>query len=246
VRNRPNWLTHRLLGSRPTKSALFAFACLALFAAPITVRSQGDGNEMRTAATNNSKDQSIGKGIEKRWNEFGIWGAISFDATTLIGKTPDARFGNVGLRYGRVLAASKTVAFEWTIDAVPLAILANDRFSFVPTGSGGFVVQKTRKSVYAAGLSPIGLKFNFRRQHRVQPFASGTGGFLYFREDVPVDGATRFNFAFDFGGGVQIVNSSRRAFTVGYKYQHISNGDRSPINPGVDVQMIYAGFSVFR
>lgn len=51
---------------------------------------------------------------------------------------------------------------------------------------------------------------------------------------------------FDFGGGIQIINSSRRAFTIGYKYQHISNGDRSPINPGVDVQLVYAGFSIFK
>ncbi|PYS62510.1 MAG: hypothetical protein DMF76_08865 [Acidobacteria bacterium] len=54
-------------------------------------------------------------GIQKRSNEFGIWGGISFDAPTLIGKTPDAKFGNIGLRYGRVLLASKTVAFEWTL-----------------------------------------------------------------------------------------------------------------------------------
>ena len=221
------------------------FCCLIVGVVANTVRCQ-----TVERATTDTTLQTVNVGsstvIQKRSNEFGFWGGISFNAPTLIGKTPDARLGNVGLRYGRVLAASKTVAFEWTIDAVPLAILANDRFTVVPTGSGGFVVQKTRKSVYAAGLSPIGLKFNFRRQHRVQPFASGTGGFLYFREDVPVDGATRFNFTFDFSGGVQIVNSSRRAFTIGYKYQHISNGDRSPINPGVDVQMIYAGFSVFK
>jgi len=42
------------------------------------------------------------------------------------------------------------------------------------------------------------------------------------------------------------VNSNRRAVTVGYKYQHISNGYRSNINPGVDAQMIFVGFSVFR
>lgn len=79
----------------------------------------------------------------------------------------------------------------------------------------------------------------------VQPFASGSGGFLYFSKDVPVPGAARFNFTFDFGGGVQIVGNSGRAITIGYKY-HISNGDRSRINPGVDVQMIYGGFSIFK
>lgn len=192
-----------------------------------------------------ASSQSNSAGIQKRWNEWGIWGGISFNAPTLIGKTPDARFGNIGLRYGRVLATSKTVAFEWTIDVVPVAILSNNRFTAVPSGSG-FVIAQTRKSVYAWGLSPIGLKFNFRRNRRVQPFAQTTGGFLYFNEQVPIAGAARFNFTFDFSGGVQIVNSTRRAFTIGYKYQHISNGYRATFNPGVDVQMIFAGFSVFK
>jgi opacity protein-like surface antigen len=183
---------------------------------------------------------------ENRRNEFGIWGGISFDAPTWIGKTPDARFGNIGLRYGRVLAADDKLAFSWTIDAVPVAVLSVNRFTIVPTGSGSSTVQRTRDHTYGAGLSPIGLKLNFRRSQTLQPFVNGTAGFLYFSKDVPVPGAARFNFTFDFGGGVQIVRSSGRAITIGYKYQHISNGDRSPINPGVDVQMFYGGFSIFK
>ncbi len=187
--------------------------------------------------TKNDQTQTT-NGIEKRSNEFGIWGSLSFDATTWIGYTPDARFGNIGLRYGRVLAASKSVAFEWTIDAVPVAVLSNSRVA-----TGGFV---QRKSVYAWGISPIGLKFNFRRNKRVQPFGASTGGFLYFNENVPVPGAARFNFTFDFQGGVQIVNSDHKSFTIGYKYNHISNGYHAPINPGVDVQMVFFGFSIFK
>lgn len=183
---------------------------------------------------------------ENKRNEFGIWGGLSFDAPTWIGKTPDARFGNIGLRYGRVLAANDKLAFSWTIDVVPVAVLSVNRFTIVPTGSGSFTVQRSRDRTYAAGLSPIGLKLNFRRLQTLQPFASGTAGFLYFSKDVPVAGAARFNFTFDFGGGIDIVRDSRRAITVGYKYQHISNGDRSPVNPGVDVQMIYVGYSIRR
>jgi hypothetical protein len=209
------------------------FCCLLLTLAAVEVRSQTEERQPTTPS----------EGIQKRWNEFGAWGAISFHSPTLFGRSHNARFGNIGLRYGRVLAANKSLAFAWTIDAVPLAILSNDRFTPVPMGTG---VQNMRKTVYGAGLSPIGLKFNFRRQHRVQPFAAATGGFLYFREDVPISDARRFKFTFDFSGGIQIINGSRRAFTIGYKYQHLSNGGRSPINPGLDVQMIYAGFSIFR
>lgn len=183
---------------------------------------------------------------ESRRNEFGIWGAISFDATTWIGKTPDARFGNIGLRYARVLAANDNLAFSWTIDAVPVAVLSVNQFTIVPAGPGSLTVQRRRDHTYGTGLSPIGLKLNFRRKQMLQPFASGTAGFLYFSKDVPVAGAKQFNFTFDFGGGLQFVRNSGRAITVGYKYQHISNANRSPINPGVDVQMLYGGFSIFK
>jgi hypothetical protein len=195
------------------------------------------------ASNSQSASQSTAsEGIQKRWNEWGVWGGISFDAPTLIGKTPSARYGDIGLRYGRVLAASKTVTFEWTIDVIPLAILSNDRV--VATSATTFGL--TRKSVYAAGAAPIGLKFNFRRNRRMQPFGQATGGFLYFADQVPVTNASQFNFTFDFSGGIQIVNNTRRSFTIGYKYRHISNGYTAPANPGVDVQMIFAGFSVFR
>ncbi len=65
--------------------------------------------------------------VEDRRNEFGVWGGYSFDTSTLIGKTPNARFGHIGLRYGRILAANQDLAFSWTIDAVPVAVLSVKR-----------------------------------------------------------------------------------------------------------------------
>jgi len=201
-----------------------------------------------SAQTPNSsaKSQSTSEGIQKRDNEWGVWGGMSFDSTTLIGKTPDAKFGNIGLRYGRVLKTSKTVAFEWTIDVIPVAVLSNPRSEVTFPAPGIFINSFVRRSVYGFGAAPIGLKFNFRRNRRVQPFGQATGGFLYFSRQAPVDDSSRFNFTFDFSGGVQIVNSNRRSFTIGYKYQHISNGYTGTFNPGVDVQMVFAGFSIFK
>ena len=203
-------------------------------------------DQAQTSNSTTDVQSDSSSGVRGNANEFGVLGGISFHTPTLIGKTPDARFGQIALRYGRVLASNESVAFQWTIDATPLAILSLKRFRFTQTSPGTFTVTTTRDHVYGAGISPIGFKFNFRPQRRVQPFASTSGGFLFFGEDIPVPGAARFNFTYDFGGGVQIVNSSRRAFTIGYKYHHISNGYHSPINPGIDVQMIYAGFSIFR
>lgn len=217
-----------------------AASLVIICAAAASARSQSEPTKSQ------SDPAETNERMQEGWNEFGVWGGISFHAPTLIGKTPAAMFGNIGLRYGRVLAASNTVAFEYTIDAVPVASLWTKKFTLVPTSPGVFSVKETRESVYAAGLSPIGFKLNFRRQKQVQVFASSTGGFLYFQDQVPVSGAARFNFTYDFSGGVQLVNTNRRSFLLGYKYQHISNGFTSPINPGVDVQMVFAGFSIFR
>ncbi|HBB87353.1 MAG TPA: hypothetical protein DC047_07035 [Blastocatellia bacterium] len=224
---------------RQANLVIFATACL-IGICPASVRSQTDPINSQTDV------RETNERMRKGWNEFGVWGGVSFQAPRLIGKTPNARFGNIGLRYGRVLAASKTVALEYTIDAVPVALLSTKRLTLSPLSPGVFSVTESRQSTYAAGLSPIGFKLNFRRLKKVQVFTSTTGGFLYFRDQVPLSGAALFNFTFDLAGGVQIVKSNRRAILIGYRYQHISNGFTSPINPGVDVQMVFAGFSIFR
>ncbi len=198
------------------------------------------------AATPTSRSSSPEtEGVQKGDNEWGIWGGIAFDSPTWIGTTRDARFGHIGLRYGRVLKTSKTVAFEWTIDVVPVAFLSNSRFfTALPPAGGVFVFP--RVGAYGAGAAPIGLKFNFRRNKRVQPFGQATGGFLYFNKQVPEVATSQFNFTFDFSGGVQVVNSNRRSYTIGYKFHHISNGNTGFYNPGVDLQMIFFGVSVFK
>src|SRR5437762_1179690 len=219
---------------------------VALWLLPMLVSTAAAQTDTSAKSNSPGSSQSTTDGIQKRDNEWGVWGGMSFNSTTLIGKTPDAKFGNICLRYGRVLAASKTVAFEWTIDVIPVAVLSNPRPEVTPSGPGFFVTSLVRHSVYGFGAAPIGLKFNFRRNRRVQPFGQATGGFLYFSRQAPVDDSSRFNFTFDFSGGLQIVNSTRRSFTIGYKYQHISNANTGIFNPGVDVQMVFAAFSIFR
>ena len=182
--------------------------------------------------------------IEKGTNEFSVWVGGSFDSPTLIGTAEDRKFFITGLRYGRVLAAGEQVAFEYTVDVIPAAVV------FQPEGSrfNGGGADRGSASIYGVGAAPVGLKLYLRRQRRVKPFVDGSGGFLYFGEPVPVNitGATRFNWTFDFGGGIQISTGDRRAITVGYKLHHISNGGRSEINPGLDANLFYVGYSIFR
>src|SRR5438132_30061 len=98
-----------------SKRTFLRVPALCLLVLILSVLASAQAINEASAAAGGSGAQSTSEGIQKRWNEFGIWGGISFDSPTLIGKTANSRFGNIGLRYGRVLAASKTVAFEWTL-----------------------------------------------------------------------------------------------------------------------------------
>jgi hypothetical protein len=194
-----------------------------------------------TIRASNSQVASDGPTLQKGTNELGFWAGGSFDSPTLIGTAEDRKYFTIGLRYGRVFATSKRVAYEYTIDLVPVAVVFQPDFAQVFNRSGA-------SSIYGAGLSPIGFKVNFNRSGRFKPFLSTSGGFIYFGHPVPDDvpGATEFNFTFDFGGGVQISSGARGAVILGYKFQHISNGGRSIVNPGLDANVIYAGYSFFK
>jgi len=82
----------------------------------------------------------------------------------------------------------------------------------------------------------------------VHPYLQTNEGIIASSEPVPINvtGATGLNFLIDLGGGVRIRTSERRAVSVGYKFLHISNGFTSAVNPGVDNNVFYVGFSILR
>jgi len=199
-------------------------------------------------------------------NEFCIWGGGGsfnsppqidtrnseapigfFNSSSLTRNNRGARFGTIGLCYGRILSASDKVAFKYSFNANPAAVLSypdvNPVFIDRP---GQFPVSATRRNVFGGGLSPIGFQLYFRPQSRVKPFVNTSGGFIFFKDQVPRLNGARFNFTYDFGGGVQVFRDASRAFTLGYKYQRISDGGRAPNNPGFDGHGFYLGYSIFK
>ncbi len=214
-----------------------------------------EGSSANVFPPNQAPSSSSTGAIETGANEFGVWGGGSFDSPTLIGSAEDARFAVAALRYARVLVAGRGLVFKYTVDAIPVATLFYDSYIAIPTGiASDYRIERRRKSIYAAGLAPIGLQLNFARRRRVQPFASGSVGFLYFKEVIPDNRSivfpdergAQFNYTADFGGGIQVFTRPRRALTFGYKYHHISNGFRAPVNPGFDSNLFYAGYSIFK
>jgi len=184
-------------------------------------------------------------------NEFGLWGGASFGNPTGIGTTTDRQLAIVGLRYSRTIWEPADLSLRYTLDILPLESLNQPTFiNCAPPGSSSpEYCQNGRETAYGGGINPIGLKLNFLRRSQWQPFIASTAGFVAYVDKVPYDIplGTQFNFTFDFQGGIQRFNSSRtRAWTLGYKYQHISNANRSSFNPGVDFNVLYIGYSFFR
>ena len=186
--------------------------------------------------------------IRRGMNEFGVWGGGAFNATTVFGGLSEAEARDrklllVGLRYGRVLAASRRVALEYTIDFIPAAVAFNNIVQTDPA----LPATRRRANTYGIGAAPTGLKVLFG-EGRIKGFASVSGGFIAFRDPVPLPEATKFTFTGDADGGVQIFTGKdkRRAVILGFKFHHISNAGRSDTNRGLNSFVFYAGFSIFR
>ena len=188
-------------------------------------------------------------------NEYQVWGAYSPTSLTWIGKTEARRLFMAGAGWRRVILAGDNVAWKFTVDIVPVALLSQ------PTVNGVETVQEHpaifciaspcnlsfgRRTTYGIGFAPVGFEFNFRRKRRIQPVLGINAGLLHFTRDVPIDHSMATNFTFSWGGGVQIFTSESRSVLIGYRFHHISNANASNVNPGVDSNFIYAGYSFHR
>lgn len=186
-------------------------------------------------------------------NEFGLWGAYSVNSPDVYTSQGHIQFGVAAFRYGRLLVTSPSFSIEYTVDVAPVEVARANVYESCEILYHG-VVQPGfcaigKQWIYGGGVSPFGWKFNLRPKHQWQPSGALSGGFVMSRRAIPDDipKATRFNFTFDFQLGIEHFNRKRtRAWTFSYKLQHISNGFRSSINPGVDLNMLSIGYSFFR
>ena len=170
-------------------------------------------------------------------NEVMVWGGFSPDSTTalrIFGRTADARFAIISFRYSHRFNTGDVVNIRYTADATPVAAVNFEAPFTTPT---------VRTATYGFGFAPFGGQANFRPRKKVQPFVGLSGGFLYFGKQVPGSLGTHFQFTAHVGGGVDIRLHNNKALTLGYKYFHISNWNRGIINPGIDNNIFYVGYT---
>ena len=172
---------------------------------------------------------------QRAYSEYTYWFGGAFENGHAFSSTVGARNYQLESRYERLIYWKEPFAVRWVFDAVPVALVGD------PHTHNGH-----RAYANGVGGSPIGAQVNFVHFHRVEPFLTSGGGFLYFNHRM--FGTTQqFNFTAQLGGGVQLFTSSRRtAIDLGYKYHHISNANLGNQNPGLDSHMLFVGLSLFR
>lgn len=181
-------------------------------------------------------------------NEFGFWAGGSFKATTAFGGLTDAeaddrKFFLAAFRYGRTLVANDSVALQYTLDAIPIAVATGNIASTTIVGP---VTIFNRETAYGVGITPLGLQLDFANGSRVHPFVHVNGGLLVFNQSVPLPDSGKLALVGEAGTGVRIFTSQRRAVTLGFRFHHISNGDRAGSNRGLNQFVFYGGFSIFK
>jgi hypothetical protein len=211
---------------------VFLFAVLCLFISS-PVFAQSDDNPFL---------------LKRGDNEFGFWGGVAPKATTIFGglrddEAEDRKFVIAAFRYGRTLAANDSLALQYTLDAIPLALATG---TIVSRTTVGGVTTFDRETAYGAGVTPLGLQLDFANGSKVHPFAHVNGGLLWFNKSVPIEDAGKLALVGEAGGGIRIFTSERRAVNIGVRFHHISNGDRAGSNRGLNQFVIYAGFSIFK
>ena len=176
-------------------------------------------------------------------HEFQFLAGYSPQSATLIGTTTDARFIGAGFEYSYRCWAWTPVSISFTAGVLPVAVQRAPAYAtFLLQADSG-------RWVYGFGVTPVGFTFDFARTRAIYPFFEIDAGIITSTEPIPlnVSNATALNFLVDFGGGVKLRPPGKRyGLEAGYKFLHISNAFTTPVNPGVDNNVIYLGLSLFR
>jgi hypothetical protein len=201
-----------------------------------------------------------------RKNSFGVVTAYSPDSSHIfLGYAENRVLLDIGLSYSRRLLLNHTMNWQFDAELLPVAFdsdpvqvtattitFPNQTYTFtqsVPTEAAchpssfsgttlSYVATCTRRWVPGLAFSPIGMQWNLRPAHRLQPIIEGHGGYMYSSQPIPVNLSGNFNFTFDVGVGFEFYRTHSHSYRVEYRYHHISNHETAQANPGIDSGVI--------
>jgi hypothetical protein len=169
-------------------------------------------------------------------HDYQLFAGYSPGTVNVFGTARDRQFVVAGFSYGYLCRTPGAVSVYYNATVMPAAIMR------VPAQG-----RDRARWVYGFAVAPLGVTVEFSRR-RLYPFLETMGGIVASTEPIPINrpNATGLNFLFDFGGGVRWDIHPGRTLSLGYRFLHISNANTTSFNPGVDNNVIYAGFSFRR
>jgi hypothetical protein len=181
-----------------------------------------------------------------------VWAGIAHNSPRLgfLGAIPDLDLTLGAVRFTRRIHATPRVALDYTLDAIPLAILSRPKQTGPRIKVVCRVAQKCASieddvlisgKARAVGISPVGLTAVLRPSRTVEVAVGGSGGVLWFDRKVPTKGASRFNFTGTAEASVGLVDEQGRGPFVTYRFHHLSNGGTSVENPAVASNLLSLG-----
>jgi hypothetical protein len=142
----------------------------------------------------------------------------------------------VDLRLHRRVLSRDGLLLNYTAGLVPVEL------------EGGTVVRdpvlgERKRTVYGAGVDPVGLFALFGRGP-LRLFCSLRGGVRLFEQSVPNPRGIRFDFTADFALGLAQRVGSRAWITAGPEFHHLSNGGLGEFNPSLNYLAVHLGVLV--
>lgn len=166
---------------------------------------------------------------------FSFWGGYSFNSIRFLGKTPDSQTTILGIGIKKKLKDySDGKSLYYSADVIPYL-----QYDYPKRDEAG-----KRTEVSGFGVSPVGFFISKPFSDNIFPFIQATGGLIYMEQMFPTDLARRLNYTFDVTIGASLQFMRQNAFTVGYKFHHISNAQTGYENPGLDSNFLFFSFSL--
>ncbi len=165
--------------------------------------------------------------FEKGTVEISVLGGATIP-TSLFRSNADHQLAMASFVIGRVMAGSRGKgSLELLVDVTP------------------FFQVRQPDLVRGWSTAPLFVRWNFPALGAARIYGEVSGSLLFTTAPVPVR-TTTFNFMDQAGFGIRLEESHGRAWLVGYRFQHISNGGRVKPNPGANFNFLYLGISFLR
>ncbi len=135
----------------------------------------------------------------------------------------NVHFVRAGVRVGRVMTGELgsgwlrgTFEYDWEI--MPLE----------------YVLWAGYRNVYAVGVNPVVMKWNFTRGKKAIPYFLAQGGMLWSTDYIPPGNTSKINFTSGPGIGLNYFVRPGRSVNFDFRATHLSNASLGTHNPGVN------------